>query len=798
MNAVSRRRLRSLATALVAFGALTASLVTSPRESSAQACGGVGQVGCGVFKSDCAAGNILYQGRCQVKGACGADGQRPCLAVPLERIPSCNNAALSEIQGICAQRGVCGNENQRACLVVERVPSCNNKNLAERPGTPAMCVHPPCGRANERPCNIVTERPLGTSCDLGLAEVAGRCVDRASLDCGRMGQRACTLAERAAIGGRPCETGLDEAPGCIGECRGSSGMCFDKSRPMTEPGTNMTPAPPSDPMRGFADLHVHMFANLAFGGGVVVGAPYDPVGGAAKALGPDFGTDLDLLTPLGAQPKVGLCPPLLGRCPPNLLHGDHVLPFDDFLGMNGDGAKSYFGAPIFSGWPTWRTKTHQQVYYKWLERAWRGGMRAMVMLAVANEFACGASKRIRGTVCNDSMTSIDKQLEAAKAFEFWLATQPGGGWFKIVRTPDEAEQAIRAGKLAVVLGIEADVLFNCKPNAAQCTQPYIVQQVEKYYNQGVRYIFPIHDFDTAMGGTALFNGMLGAANVTITGAPFVSAPCPGTSDIGTLNCNTRGLTPVAGNVLINKLMDLGMMIDIDHMSSKMIDDVFAIADRRGGYPFFVGHGLFNEVYVHPTVKNRHERMRTAFQLAQLKKFNSLVSVMTEDELDAAQTRCKGSSVSFAQNYNYAVSKMGVVAFGSDFNGMAGHVGPRFGDDGCGGVVAQKTLQATRLRYPFTIPGFGTFEKQVSGQRTFDFNVDGFAHIGLYPDLLADLMVQGHTIEPLMKSAAELVATWRRATAKVGPAAPALVPTINRMLPTVPPASPRLTPVPLKR
>jgi len=380
-----------------------------------------------------------------------------------------------------------------------------------------------------------------------------------------------------------------------------------------------------------------------------------------------------------------------------------------------------------------------------------------------------------------------------------LARDPaGGGWFKIVRTPDEAEQAIRAGKLAVVLGIEADVLFNCKPNAAQCTQPYIVQQVEKYYNQGVRYIFPIHDFDTAMGGTALFNGMLGAANVTITGAPFVSAPCPGTSDIGTLNCNTRGLTPVAGNVLINKLMDLGMMIDIDHMSSKMIDDVFAIADRRGGYPFFVGHGLFNEVYVHPTVKNRHERMRTAFQLAQLKKFNSLVSVMTEDELDAAQTRCKGSSVSFAQNYNYAVSKMGVVAFGSDFNGMAGHVGPRFGDDGCGGVVAQKTLQATRLRYPFTIPGFGTFEKQVSGQRTFDFNVDGFAHIGLYPDLLADLMVQGHTIEPLMKSAAELVATWRRATAKVGPAAPALVPTINRMLPTVPPASPRLTPVPLKR
>lgn len=779
---------------LTSFAALAAALL-APREARAQACGGVGQVGCGVFKSDCAAGNILYQGKCQVKGACGADGQRPCLAVPLERVPSCN-AGLSEIQGICAQRGVCGNENQRACLVVERVPSCNNKNLAERPGTPAMCIHPPCGRAGERACNIVTERPFGTSCDTGLAEVAGRCIDRASLDCGRMGQRACTINERAAIGGRPCEAGLEEAPGCIGECRGSLGTCFDKNRPMTEPTANQTATQtPSDPMRGFADLHVHMFANLAFGGGVVAGAAYDPVGGAAKALRADFGTDLDLVTPTGIQAKVTLCPPLLTSCPPNLFHGDHVLPFDDFLGMNGDKAKNYFGAPLFTGWPTWRSKTHQQVYYKWLERAWRGGMRAMVMLAVANEFACGASKRLRGTVCNDSMTSVDKQLQAAKDFEFWLATQPGGGWFKIVRTPDEAEAAIRAGKLAVVLGIEADTLFDCKPNAAKCTQPYITQQVEKYYNQGVRYIFPIHDFDTAMGGTALFNGMLGVANVTITGAPLQNVPCPGTSD--TLNCNPRGLTPVAGNVLINKLMDLGMMIDIDHMSAKMIDDVFAIADKRGGYPFFVGHGLFNEVYAHPTVKNRHERMRTAFQLAQLKKFGSLVSVMTEDELEAPQTKCKNSSVSFAQNYNYAVSKMGTVAFGSDFNGMAGHVGPRFGDDGCSGNAAQKNMQANPLRYPITIPGFGTFDKQVTGQRTFDFNVDGFAHIGLYPDLLAELAAQGHSIEPLMRSAAEFVATWRRATAKITPAAPAPVPTLKQPVPP-PVVKPGLLPVPIKR
>jgi microsomal dipeptidase-like Zn-dependent dipeptidase len=245
------------------------------------------------------------------------------------------------------------------------------------------------------------------------------------------------------------------------------------------------------------------------------------------------------------------------------------------------------------------------------------------------------------------------------------------------------------------------------------------------------------------------------------GEIFRSAPCPGISDKGSLNCNVRGLTP-AGTSLLNKLMDKGMMIDIDHMSAKAIDETFAIADARGGYPFFVGHGLFNEPYAGGN--NRHERMRTKAQLEKLKSYGSVVSVMTQDELTKSQTSCVQSSVSFGVNYRYAVSKMDVVAFGSDFNGMAAHVGPRFGDDACGREATQRRSQSARLQYPFTIPGFGVFQKQVTGQRTFDFNTDGLAHIGLFPDLLADLTLQGVSIEPLMKSAALFVTAWRKAAA----------------------------------
>ena len=129
-----------------------------------------------------------------------------------------------------------------------------------------------------------------------------------------------------------------------------------------------------------------------------------------------------------------------------------------------------------------------------------------------------------------------------------------------------------------------------------CTPEFVNGEVDKYWDKGARYIFPVHDFDGGFAGSALFMDPLGAANVTIMGAPFLSAVCPGVSDKLTLNCNVRGLTPGAGPALINKLMDKGMMIDLDHMSAKGISETIALAKARGGYPFFIGHGLFNEVY----------------------------------------------------------------------------------------------------------------------------------------------------------------------------------------------------------
>jgi cysteine-rich repeat protein len=189
-------------------------------------------------------------------------------------------------------------------------------------------------------------------------------------------------------------------------------------------------------------------------------------------------------------------------------------------------------------------------------------------------------------------------------------------------------------------------------------------------------------------------------------------------------------------------------------------------------------------------KGRHERMRTAAQLAAIKAGGGMVAAMLKDDVQDTDLKgkkfnvaytplvgqaiaddCRHSSKTWAQALQYGVDTMGApVAMGSDFNGIAGHVGPRFGSDACGGDVDDRVDQEraqSRMSYPFTIPGFGSFDQQTSGFKSFDYNVDGLAHIGLLPDLVADLEQIGldpYYVDALFCSAEKYIRVWERAQA----------------------------------
>jgi hypothetical protein len=95
-----------------------------------------------------------------------------------------------------------------------------------------------------------------------------------------------------------------------------------------------------------------------------------------------------------------------------------------------------------------------------------------------------------------------------------------------------------------------------------------------------------------------------------------------------------------------------------------------------------------------------------------------------------------------------------VAFSTDMNGFGGSTGPRFGPCAEG--------QTNRLPYPFTGAMGGTFKKQVTGDRTFDFNEQGLAHYGLLADFFADLPRAGMTttgMDLLLNSAETYIRMW---------------------------------------
>ena len=73
-------------------------------------------------------------------------------------------------------------------------------------------------------------------------------------------------------------------------------------------------------------------------------------------------------------------------------------------------------------------------------------------------------------------------------------------------------------------------------------------------------------------------------------------PPQATYDLSEADCNATGLTAI-GKVLIEEMMDLEFIIDIDHMSKLMVDEVMTMAKtvttaRPNKYPLVSSHSGF--------------------------------------------------------------------------------------------------------------------------------------------------------------------------------------------------------------
>jgi microsomal dipeptidase-like Zn-dependent dipeptidase len=537
---------------------------------------------------------------------------------------------------------------------------------------------------------------------------------------------------------------------------------------------------------GFADLHAHLMSHAAFGGRMFWGRPYDP----------------DHLGPAGLEHALGSCAPA----------------HSGLINVNPESGHPVGGGwPDFDVWPRFTTTAHQQAYIDWIYRAYQGGLRLVICSTGHNETLASAGG---GSGPRDDRGAIVAQVEAVKEMISVMERQAGGpgkAWLQIAYSPVEARAIIAAGRLAVVLGVEVDSLGNWRRFEdlhEQCgrdlleARRLISAELDWLHDLGIRQITPVHLTDNAFGGTAIYRRLFDASNMVLTGRhykvvdgwhtgvrfrlerdtkdslarlvalqgrrlsperfretgllrrlPVIKGLLQAldASPVSGGHINAFGLTKY-GLILLEEMMERGMVIDLEHMSQRATDVALALAESRD-YPVICSHVWFRDLFFTADVpyarehraeygtadvwKVAHEGAKRGDQIELIGRLGGMVAPMLNqgDLAGPARVmpeltgrlppRCAGSSTAWAEAYLYALAKMGGrgVAIGSDVNGMAGLPGPRFGTQAAYYVhgdalrESQRRVeidrQANGVRYTTPLRDYRWFRFEDSGPGAYD-------------------------------------------------------------------------------
>jgi len=171
------------------------------------------------------------------------------------------------------------------------------------------------------------------------------------------------------------------------------------------------------------------------------------------------------------------------------------------------------------------------------------------------------------------------------------------------------------------------------------------------------------------------------------------------------------------------------MIEVDHMSAKSASRALTLAEARGYSGVLSSHS-----WMDPHLRSR---------VYGLGGFIEPITTSPESFIEEwRQLRAVADP-----RYRFG------IGFGADANGF--HSQP----------PARGAGKPSAVAYPFkSLDGSITFDRQVSGQRVYDVNVDGVAHYGLYPDWMEQLrLLAGQPIATdLMSGAEAYLQTWERA------------------------------------
>jgi hypothetical protein len=537
------------------------------------------------------------------------------------------------------------------------------------------------------------------------------------------------------------------------------------------------------PVTGFAEVHTHMAMGHEMSDG---SHPVGPSAGGAM-----YGQMFH---------RFGI-PHALANC--EAWHGPSGTrdPENIILDMNPLGQHDTQGWPSFVDWPAKDSQLHQAMYYKWVERAWKAGLRILVSEGTNIGALCEVAKLYMTTVrpdatayeCNDMKLGIG-QVKYLSQLQDYVDAQEGGpgkGWFRIAKSPTEARQIINDGKLAVVPGIEFANLFDCSVvfdplgnETAGCDEASIDRQIDEVWELGVRELFPYHDVNSALGGTGIFDGLAlnlvgyygtrqfwqtydcpaggeGEAYFYNAGA-YMTTALPGSGNdplsqavIGVLQgpvpiyppdrrqCNARGMTDL-GRYTLQKLMDKKFIIDIDHAELSIKSDMIEMAKAQTPtYPLISAHGGHGGI-----------SMQQARDILDLGGLIYPFKPNGRGHTDFIQ----------ALKPIWPVGRPMAVGYGMDANGIADRAGPR----GAGSAPVQ---------YPFTLFQGAGWGPQFAGiaplsvelltvpESGKSWNIDevGTAHYGMVADYVEEIRLEGgeEAVTALYNSAEAYIQMWEK-------------------------------------
>jgi microsomal dipeptidase-like Zn-dependent dipeptidase len=572
------------------------------------------------------------------------------------------------------------------------------------------------------------------------------------------------------------------------------------------PTTHVAPAG----LNGWVDMHTHPMSYLGFGRKLMHGV-----------------LDVGSLIPAGTRTcnssdyRARSIEEALGNC--NSTHGGWGLEngcgnyiraatiskaFDDdfiynvdhnpFEGGNLHGDHQHAGietSPNFRYWPHQSSKAHQQMWWEWIKRAHQeGGLRVMVALTVNSELF---AKVLDGDNPIDDKATADLQIDELKLF-----VGRHSDFMEIAYSPVDLRRIVSANKLAVLIGMEVDNIGNFNKAGVVCNEGTVKAEIQRLYNKGVRYMFPIHIVDNAFGGTAVYEDLFNYANKYNSGSLFAIQSSE-TLDPSITGRMGSGLDN-AGNLMVKLAVDALSEVPFppafnvepgNHFcfppkmgcwdKFKMIsgllapDPLFAqYASIQGGHANAKGLTPIGEMAIkemmrlgilididHMSFKSAARTLEWAkvFQYPVNIGHNGIREVAGNERAAARQLvdkladlggmfglgtsdseKAHSDANSFINNFQSIWKVMGQksVAMGTDVNGLERL--PR---------VSQGLNAATFYQ---------NFPPCRTGNRTWDYTTEGVAHYGLMADFVKDIQNRNPTVyNHLMKSAEYFAQMWEK-------------------------------------